>query len=51
MRELIDRLAAERTLPDREFAALLTQAGQGDREYLFHLARRVAQGRFGNRGR
>ena len=49
MRELIDQLAAEHTLPDREFAALLTQAGQGDREYHFHRARRVAQGRFGNR--
>ena len=48
MRELIDRLKAERTLPDRELLLLLTQAGSREREYLFAQARQVSQARFGS---
>ncbi|WP_368233904.1 [FeFe] hydrogenase H-cluster radical SAM maturase HydE [Anaerotruncus rubiinfantis] len=49
MRELIDRLEAERTLPPGDFVRLLTGFDRQLCDYLFEKSRRAARERFGNR--
>ena len=40
-REIIDQLERERTLPDADFTALLTDLSPEDGEYLYERAREV----------
>lgn len=47
-RDLIDRLEAQRWLPEQDMAALIAGAQAQDREYLFERARQVTAERFGD---